>query len=132
MKLIINAKKIYSNILKQGKMRFILCAKKPTSGFEVPTGSEKVPASNPFSKLQIIIFSPNSRSIVVTSRDYIDSKSAMDVAIDELFSIASVDWPPDELYQVVMEIVTHLKNKIDAGRRKRKISESQSVDSSRR
>lgn len=75
--------------------------------------------------------SPNSRSIVVTSRDYIDSKSAMDVAIDELFSIASVDWPPDEIYQVVMEIVTHLKNKIDAGRRKRKISESQSVDSSR-
>lgn len=75
--------------------------------------------------------SPNSRSIVVTSRDYIDCKSAMDVAIDELFSIASVDWPPDEIYQVVMEIVTHLKNKIDAGRRKRKISESQSVDSSR-
>lgn len=69
---------------------------------------------------------------MVTSRDYIDSKSAMDVAIDELFSIASVDWPPDEIYQVVMEIVTHLKNKIDAGRRKRKISESQSVDSSRR
>lgn len=75
--------------------------------------------------------SPNSRSVVVTSRDYIDSKSAMEVAIDELFSIACVDWPPDEIYQVVMEIVTHLKNKIDAGRRKRKISESQSVDSSR-
>jgi len=75
--------------------------------------------------------SPNSRSIVVTSRDYIDGKSAMDIAIDELFSIASLDWPPDEIYQVVMEIVTHLKNKIDAGRRKRKISESQSVDSSR-
>jgi len=75
--------------------------------------------------------SPNSRSIVVTSRDYIDGKSPMDVAIDELFSIASLDWPPDEIYQVVLEIVTHLKNKIDAGRRKRKISESQSVDSSR-
>ena len=51
MKLIINAKKIYSNILKQGKMRFKKMvpiyswfhAKKPTSGFEVPTGNGKVP-----------------------------------------------------------------------------------------
>lgn len=75
--------------------------------------------------------SPNSRSIVVTSHDYIDGKSPMEIAIDELFSITSLDWPPDEIYQVVLEIVIHLKSKIDAGRRKRKISESQSIDSSR-
>ena len=131
MKLIISVKKIYSNIVKQGKT--ILRANS-TGNFGIKFGAQtQHEILQPIFRPEFhFFFSPNSRSVVVTSRDYIDSKSAMEVAIDELFSIASVDWPPDEIYQVVMEIVTHLKNKIDAGRRKRKISESQSVDSSRR
>lgn len=75
--------------------------------------------------------SPNSRSTVLSSRDYIDGKSAMEMAVDELFSIASLDWPDEHIYELITGIVTHLKTKIDAGRRKRKISESQSVGSSR-
>jgi len=74
--------------------------------------------------------SPNGRPKMV-SEDYTDSKSPTEMAIDEIFSISPLDAPEDEVYALVIEIITQLKSKIETGVRKRKISEAQSTTSTR-
>jgi len=69
----------------------------------------------------------------MVSEDYTDSKSATEMAIDEIFSISPLDGP--EVTDLVIEIITQLKSKIETGshgQRKRKISEAQSTTSTRR
>ena len=77
------------------------------------------------------MYSPNGRPKMV-SEDYTDSKSPTEMAIDEIFSISPLDAPEDEVYALVIEIITQLKSKIETGVRKRKISEAQSTTSTRR
>jgi hypothetical protein len=75
--------------------------------------------------------SPNGKPKMV-SEDYTDSKSATEMAIDEIFSISPLDGP--EVTDLVIEIITQLKSKIETGnhgQRKRKISEAQSTTSTR-
>lgn len=68
--------------------------------------------------------SPNSRPNESINLDYVDGKSALRVAIEELSSVT-------ESTEGSAQLVRELVAQIETGRRKRKVSETQSVGSSR-
>ena len=76
--------------------------------------------------------SPNCRVRTVSlSDDYCDAKSPWRVAIEELSEATDSTDEPDQVARVA-ELVAELRAHIDGGRRKRKVSDAQSVTSSRR